>query len=156
MVALLDVHSAARPVAGQTSGDPQLHVHTRLLNLGLQPPDPQASPDRPAPVASIHYWMLFQNIRALNGLFEAGLRTRLESLGYRTVSTEHGDRRRWSSFELEREDDQLSARLSSRQARVEALARRSGNGARPSYSLLCKSRQRSGTLSGWRPSRCGR
>lgn len=63
--------------------------------------------------------MLFQNIRALkNGFFEAGLHTRLENLGYRTVSTEHGDRRRWSSFELERQDEQLSARLSSRQARV--------------------------------------
>jgi conjugative relaxase-like TrwC/TraI family protein len=127
VVALIDVHSAARPVAGQTSGDPQLHVHTRLLNLGLQPRDAER-PAQPPPVGSIHYWMLYQHVRALNGLFEAGLRTRLESLGYRTASTEHGDRRPWPSFELERQDESLSARLSSRQARVEALVAKEWEG----------------------------
>ena len=120
VVALMDVHSAARPVAGQTSGDPQLHVHTRLLNLGLQPKADPPGDGRP-PVASVNYLMLYQHVRALNGLFEAGLRSRLEELGYPTVSTEHGERRKWSSFELERQDEALSARLSSRQARVEAL-----------------------------------
>jgi len=100
-------------VSGQSSGDPQLHVHTRLLNLGLQP-DGQ--------VGSVNYWMLYQNIRGLNGLFEAGMRSRLEELGYGTVDASHGERRRWSSFELDRQDERLSARLSSRQERIESLA----------------------------------
>ncbi|MBJ7595059.1 MAG: AAA family ATPase [Candidatus Dormibacteraeota bacterium] len=125
VVALMDVHSAARPVAGQTSGDPQLHVHTRLLNLGLQPG---------GQVASVNYWMLYQNIRGLNGLFEAGMRTRLEDLGYGTVDASHGDRRRWSSFELERQDEKLSARLSSRQDRIESLVEQEW--ARRSTELL--------------------
>ncbi|MGH9059504.1 MAG: relaxase domain-containing protein, partial [Acidimicrobiales bacterium] len=115
VVSLMDVHSAARPVAGQTSGDPQLHVHTRLLNLGLQPD---------GEVASVNYWMLYQNVRGLNGLFEAAMRTRLEDLGYRTVDSSHGERRRWSSFELEHQDEKLSARLSSRQDRIESLVER--------------------------------
>ena len=113
VAALLDVHSAARPVRGQTSGDPHLHVHCRILNLGLQ---------QGGQVASVNYWMLYQNIRPLNSLFEAGLRSRLEELGYATVDATHGERREWASFELGRQDAELSAALSARTEHVQMLA----------------------------------
>ena len=113
VAALLDVHSAARPVRGQTSGDPHLHVHCRILNLGLQ---------QGGQVASVNYWMLYQNIRPLNSLFEAGLRSRLETLGYATVDSTHGERREWASFELGRQDAELSAALSARTEHVQMLA----------------------------------
>jgi conjugative relaxase-like TrwC/TraI family protein len=110
---LLDVHSAARPVRGQTSGDPHLHTHCRILNLGLQ---------EDGRVASVNYWMLYQNIRALNALFECGMRSRLEQLGYATVDASHGDRREWASFELARENEALSQALSARTEHVQHLA----------------------------------
>ena len=115
VVALLDVHSAARPVRGQTSGDPHLHVHARILNLGLQ--------DN-GDVASVNYWMLYHNVRPLNALFECGLRSRLENLGYPTVDATHGERREWASFELARQDEGLSTALSARTEHVEMLATR--------------------------------
>ena len=115
VAALLDVHSAARPVRGQTSGDPHLHVHARILNLGLQ--------DN-GEIASVNYWMLYRNVRALNALFECGLRSRLEDLGYPTVDATHGERREWASFELARQDEGLSTALSARTEHVEMLATR--------------------------------
>jgi conjugative relaxase-like TrwC/TraI family protein len=115
VAALLDVHSAARPVKGQTSGDPHLHVHARILNLGLQ--------DN-GEVASVNYWMLYRNVRSLNALFECGLRSRLEELGYPTVDATHGERREWASFELTRHDERLSTALSARTEHVEMLATR--------------------------------
>jgi conjugative relaxase-like TrwC/TraI family protein len=113
VAALLDVHSAARPVRGQTSGDPHLHVHARILNLGLQ---------STGTIGSVRYWMLYGNIRALNALFECGLRSRLEGLGYETVDTAHGERREWASFELARQDENLSLALSARTEHVQMLA----------------------------------
>ena len=113
LTALLDVHSAARPVRGQSSGDPHLHVHTRVLNLGLQ---------EDGQVASVNYWQLYQNIRPLNALFECGLRARLEQLGYATVDTTHGEHRHWASFELAKQDEALSMALSARTEHVQHLA----------------------------------
>lgn len=113
VAALLDVHSAARPVRGQTSGDPHLHTHTRVLNLGLQ---------EDGTIASVNYWQLYQNVRALNALFECGLRSRLEQLGYATIDATHGERREWASFELAKEDEALSAALSARTDHVQHLA----------------------------------
>lgn len=113
VAALLDVHSAARPVRGQSSGDPHLHTHTRVLNLGLQ---------EDGRLASVNYWQLYQNVRALNALFECGLRSRLEELGYATVDATHGARREWASFELAKEDEALSGALSARTDHVQYLA----------------------------------
>ncbi len=112
-VALFNTHSTARPVRGQSVGDPQLHVHMRILNLA-KGADGEWS--------SVNFRVLYHNIRILNGLAESELQSRLRARGYETVPAVHGDRRRWQSFELARVPQRVIDATSTRQAQVEHLA----------------------------------
>ncbi len=112
-VVLFNTHSTARPVRGQSVGDPQLHVHMRVLNLAR---------GEDGRWSSVNFRVLYHNIRILNGLAESELQSRLRARGYETVPAVHGDRRQWQSFELARVPQPVIAGVSTRQAYVELLA----------------------------------
>jgi conjugative relaxase-like TrwC/TraI family protein len=114
-IALLNTHSTARPVRGQSVGDPQLHVHVRVLNLAK-------GEDRRW--GAVNFRVLYHNIRVLNGLAETELQSRLRARGYETVPAIHGDHRQWQSFELARVPPEVMQAMSTRQALVERLAQR--------------------------------
>jgi hypothetical protein len=112
-ICLFNLHSAARPVKGQEAPDPHLHVHMRVLNLA------KGADGR---WSAINGRVFYHNIRSLNGLIEAELQSRLRARGYTTVAAEHGQRRPWQSFELERVPEPLRNDMSHRQSLVEQLA----------------------------------
>jgi conjugative relaxase-like TrwC/TraI family protein len=114
-VVLFNTHSTARPVRGQSVGDPQLHVHMRVLNLA-KGDDGRWS--------SVNFRVLYHNVRVLNGLAESELQTRLRARGYETVPARHGDRRQWQSFELAHVPTPVIQSVSTCQAYVERLAQK--------------------------------
>jgi len=108
----LDVHSAARPVEGQTHGDASLHIHARLFNLARR---------RDGSWSGLYEWQLYNASRTLNQLFEAEARRLVEAAGYKTKEREHGDQRRWTSWELSRVSDELREAFSNRSELIAAL-----------------------------------
>ena len=76
LVALTNVHSAARPVKGQTVPDPHLHVHTRVLNVAL---------GADGKWSAVDFRALYDNLRVLDGLILLELQHRLNARGYQAV-----------------------------------------------------------------------
>jgi len=109
---LMDTHSAARPVKGQSAGDPSLHVHCRLFNLARR---------SDGSWTALRESNLYYASPTINQLFEAEVRRRLEATGYATRDTEHGDKRKWASFELTRVPEALREDMCTRQHLVEKL-----------------------------------
>lgn len=113
LVALANTHSASRPVAGQSVGDPHLHVHLRILNLARLEDGSHSA---------VNQLLLFRNVRAFNALAESEYQAWLHERGYETRMVTHGQRREWTSFELAQTSDEVIAANSTRQRRVEELA----------------------------------
>jgi conjugative relaxase-like TrwC/TraI family protein len=112
-VCLLDTHSASRPVDGVA--DPSLHVHARLLNLSLR---------GDGSWSSRYYREMHNAARYLNGVFEAELRRSVETMGWATMETHHGDKKEWMSWEVEEVPVEAREAFSKRAAILEELVRR--------------------------------
>jgi hypothetical protein len=123
LVALTNVHSAARPVKGQTVPDPHLHVHTRVLNVAL---------GADGKWSAVDFRALYHNVRVLNGLVEAEMQHRLQARGYATVAVTHSEprahdslrteRQPWRSYELARVPEAARLGMSARGQVVTRLA----------------------------------
>jgi conjugative relaxase-like TrwC/TraI family protein len=128
------IHESARLILGaflhstSRAQDPQLHVHTLLLNVGVR---------RDGTTGTLEPRGLYRHQMAAGALFRAELAALLESeLGLRS-------RREGRSFELLGVDTGLMAHFSKRRAAIEAeLARTGSSGARAAEMANFATRQK--------------